>query len=255
MATVREPPERHGVARSRWRVADLAAAVPWAARYSVSGLARALKRLGIGRQRGRLRLHSPDPAYREKAWDIRHAVSLAFIPHRPPVALYGDEFSLYRQPPLGPALAPVGTGPAAALSCRSNTHYRYAGALDVATGRLTRLGRSRMGVAGLRRFLAKLRRAYPARPLTLVWDNWPVHRHPLVLARAAALGIDLLWLPTYAPWLNSIEKAWRWLTADLLRHHAQADAFPALQARAAAWLDQFAHGSPALLRYCGLGDP
>lgn len=249
---MREPPEAHGVARSRWRVADLIAAVPWAARYSVSGLARALKRLRIGRQRGRLRLHSPDPAYRDKEWDIRHAVSLAFLPHRPPVVLYGDEFSLYRQPTLGPAYAPAGAGLPAALSHRPNTYYRYAGALDVATGRVVWLGRSRMGVEGLRRFLARLRRAYGDRPLRLIWDNWPVHRHPLVLARAAALGIEILWLPTYAPWLNPIEKLWRWLTEDLLRHHRLADQFARLQRRVAAWLDQFARGSPALLRYAGL---
>jgi transposase len=252
VATVREPPEAHDIPRSRWRVADLIAAVPWARRYSVSGLARALKRLKVGRQRGRLRLHSPDPAYREKEWDIRHAVSLAFRPHRPPAVLYGDEFSLYRQPTLAPAFAPAGRGLPADLSCRGNTHYRYAGALDVATGRLTWLGRSRMGVQNLRRFLAKLRRAYGDRPLTLVWDNWPVHRHPLVLAAADALAIDVLWLPTYAPWLNPIEKAWRRLTEDLLRHHRLADQFPALQARVAAWLDQFARPSPALLRYTGL---
>lgn len=126
-------------------MADLIAAVPWVRRYSVSGLARALKRLRIGRQRGRLRLHSPDPAYREKEWDIRHAASLAFLPHRPPVVLYGDEFSLYRQPLLGPAFAPVGSGTKADLSCCGNTDYRYADALDVATGRRTWLGRSRMG--------------------------------------------------------------------------------------------------------------
>lgn len=249
---VRQPPELCGVARSRWRVADLIAAVPWACRYSASGLGRALKRLKIGRQRGRLRLHSPDPEYREKAWDIRHVCSLAFRPQRPPVVLYGDEFSLRRQPTLGHAFAPAGHALAAPLSCRSNTYYRYAGALDIATGQLTWLGRSKMGVTNLRRFLARLRAAYPARPLYLIWDNWPVHRHPEVLARAAGLGIEILWLPTYAPWLNPIEKLWRWLTEDLLRHHRRADRFPELQAQVAAWLDQFAGPSPALLRYTGL---
>ncbi|MFN8516233.1 MAG: IS630 family transposase, partial [Chloroflexia bacterium] len=219
---------------------------------SASGLGRALRRLKVGRQRGRLRLHSPDPEYREKSWDIRHACSLALAPPRPPVVLYGDEFSLYRQPTLGPAYAPAGHGLAAPLSCRSNTYYRYAGALDVATGQLTWLGRSKMGVANLRRFLARIRAAYPGRPISLVWDNWPVHRHPDVLATADTLGIELLWLPTYAPWLNPIEKLWRWLSEDLLRHHTRADRFPDLQRQVAAWLDQFAAPSPALLRYTGL---
>jgi transposase len=252
--TVRQPPELFGVARTRWRVRDLRAAVRWAAGYSLSGLGRALARLGIGRQRGRLRLHSPDPAYREKERDIRHVCSLAFGPHRPPVVLYGDEFSLYRQPTLGPAFAPAGSDLAAPLSCRRNGYYRYAGALDVATGQLTWLGRSKLGVANLRRFLAKLRAAYPARPLYLIWDNWPVHRHPAVLATADALRIDILWLPTYAPWLNPVEKVWRWLAQDLLRHHRRADRFADLQAQVAEWLGRFAHPNRTLLRYVGLAD-
>lgn len=249
---MRQPPELFGVARSRWRVRDLRDAVPWARGYSASGLARALKRLRVGRQRGRLRVHSPDPAYREKEWDIRHACSLAFGPSRPPVVLYADEFSLHRQPTLGHAYAPAGADLTAALSCRSNSYYRYAGALNVATGQLTWLGRSRMGVANLRRFLVKLHAAYPGRRLHLIWDNWPVHAHPAVLDTAAKLDIALLWLPTYAPWLNPIEKLWRWLSEDLLRHHTRADRFPDLQAQVARWLDQFAAPSPALLRYSGL---
>lgn len=92
----------------------------------------------------------------------------------------------------------------------------------------------------------------PLRALTLVWDNWPVHHHPAIAATAAALAIELLFVPTYAPWTNPIEKLWRWLTEDRLRHHTRADAFPHLQAEVAAWLDQFAHASPALLRYTGL---
>ena len=249
---MRQPPELHGVPRTRWRVRDLIAAVPWAGRYSVSGLARVLKRLGVGRQRGRLRLHSPDPAYQEKAWDIRHVCSLAFVPYRPPVVLYGDEFSLYRQPTLAPAFAPTGAALAAPLACHRNSYYRYAGAINVATGQLTWLGRSRMGVVNLRRFLAKIRAAYPGPPIHLIWDNWPAHRHPAVLATAGALDIDVLWLPTYAPWLNPIEKLWRWLTQDLLHHHRLADHFAALQGRVAVWLDQFTRPAPALLRYVGL---
>jgi putative transposase len=251
---VRQPPELFGAARTRWRVAALRAAVRWAAGYSLSGLGRALARLGIGRQRGRLRLHSPDPAYREKAWDIRHVCSLALGAADPPVVLYGDEFSLYRQPTLGPAFAPAGGALAAPLSCRRNGYYRYAGALAVATGQRTWLGRSKMGVENLRRFLARLRAAYPGRTLYLIWDNWPVHRHPVVLARAAALGIELLWLPTYAPWPNPIEKRWRWLAEDLLRHHRRADRFPELQAQVAAWLGRFAQPNRTLLRYTGLAD-
>ncbi|MFN8536082.1 MAG: hypothetical protein U0232_01225 [Thermomicrobiales bacterium] len=71
---------RTGCAGSRARaggVRDLLAAVPWARRFSASGLGRALRRLKVGRQRRRLRLHSPDPEYREGHPGHRHACSLA----------------------------------------------------------------------------------------------------------------------------------------------------------------------------------
>ncbi len=166
--------------------------------------------------------------------------------------LYADEFSLRRQPTLGHAYCPPDAAPAAPRAARQDTYYRYAGALDVATGRVTWLGRSRMSLPNLRRFLVKLRRAHGDQPLILAWDNWPIHAHPTVREAAAALGIELLYVPTYAPWTNPIEKLWRWLSEDLLRHHRRADRFPELRHQVAAWLDQFAHGSAALLRYCGL---
>lgn len=61
------------------------------------------------------------------------------------------------------------------------------------------LARSVMGVVNLKRCLAKVRLAYPAKWVILIWDNWPVHQHPAVLETASALGSELLWLPTYAP--------------------------------------------------------
>jgi hypothetical protein len=31
--------------------------------------------------------------------------------------------------------------------------------------------------------------------------------------------LQSVWLPTYAPWLNPIEKLWRWLRQDVLKMH------------------------------------
>lgn len=249
---VRQPPEARGLARARWRLDDLPAALPFLRGYSRSGLSRALKRLQVSRQRGRLAVHSPDAAYATKLAWVARAVAAARRPDSGVTVLYGDEFSLHRQPTLAPAYAPRGDGPVARLSHRSDTRHRVAGALEAATGRLTWLARSVMGVTNLKRFLAKLRRAYPGRRLILIWDNWPVHHHPEVLAAASALEIELLWLPTYAPWTNPIEKLWRWLKQDLLHQHGKADRWQELRAEVGAWLDRFATPSPALLRYVGL---
>lgn len=250
-----QPPARYGLPGARWRLADLRIAVPALAAYSRSGLSQLVRRLRISRQRGRLHLHSPDLAYQEKvAWITRAHAAAAAAPDRGRL-LYGDEVSLYRQPTLAPVYAPSGAEPTASLSHRSNTRYRVSGALDALTGQVVWSGRAVLNVRALCQFLRRLRQVYPAHTtptLLLVWDNWPVHHHPDVLACAATLAIQLLWLPTYAPWLNPIEKLWRWLKQGRLHHHRLADDWPALKATVNAFLDQFATGSSALLRYVGL---
>ncbi len=96
--------------------------------------------------------------------------------------------------------------------------------------------------------------AYPdAERIYVVQDNWSIHAHPDVLAAVAELPqIEIVWLPTYAPWLNPIEKAWRWLRQDVLKLHRLAHDWPTLRQRVTAFLAQFADGSQALLHYVGL---
>lgn len=73
-----------------------------------------------------------------------------------------------------------------------------------------------------------------------------------VLATADELDIIPVYLPTYSSWLNPIEKLWRWLKADVLRGHEFAHNPYLLRQVVAEFLDQFANGSSALLRYVGL---
>ena len=69
---------------------------------------------------------------------------------------------------------------------------------------------------------------------------------------AALPRLEPVWLPTYAPWLNPIEKLWRWLRQDVLKLIHLTDDWRTLRARVNAFLDRFASGSQALLRYTGL---
>ena len=48
-------------------------------------------------------------------------------------------------------------------------------------------------------------------PITLVLDNARYQRNATVQALAAQLGITLLFLPSYSPNLNLIERLWRFL--------------------------------------------
>ena len=72
----------------------------------------------------------------------------------------------------------------------------------------------------------------------------------------AALGgsaqIEPAWLPTYAPWLNPIEKLWRLKREQVLTLHRLAGEWHALRERVNAFLSQFAEASDELLHYVGL---
>ena len=84
-------------------------------------------------------------------------------------------------------------------------------------------------------------------------DNWSIHHHDDVLATLRQVPrLEPVWLPTYAPWLNPIEQLWRWLRRDVLKGHRFADDWTQLRQQVNAFLDQFAHASPALLRAVGL---
>jgi transposase len=60
-----------------------------------------------------------------------------------------------------------------------------------------------------------------AGPVTLVLDNARYQRNAVVQALAASLGIELLFLPSYSPNLNLIERLWRFLKRESLygRYH------------------------------------
>lgn len=59
-------------------------------------------------------------------------------------------------------------------------------------------------------------------PITVVLDNARYQRNAVVQALAASLGIELLYLPSYSPNLNVIERLWRFVKRQALygRYHA-----------------------------------
>ena len=111
-----------------------------------------------------------------------------------------------------------------------------------------------VGRQQVRQFYSRLERAYPKVELIyVIQDNWNIHTHPDVLTALEDYPrIIPVWLPTYAPWLNPIEKLWRWLRQDLLKMHRWVEDWPRVKQRVPDFLAQFAYGSAALLRYVGL---
>lgn len=170
------------------------------------------------------------------------------------VMLFSDELTYYRQPSLAPAYHARGkTQPLAIQVAGYNTKTRLVAVLNALTGQVTYLQKSKIGIEALVTFYAQVRATYPnAKKIYLVQDNWPVH---LLAAPMQALHdnhITLLLLPTYASWLNPIEKLWRWLKQEVLHLHRFADCLNSLRQLVLDFLDQFKSGSEALLHYVGL---
>lgn len=195
------------------------------------------------------------------------------------VLLYLDEMSYTRQPTIASVYAPQGrVQPHAELCTQGERIWRILGALNGHTGAVSYCQRAHITVATLRNFYAQLAQQYAqAERIYVVVDNWPVHYHPDVLvdlieqpfaevfkrphnwptqpsraAPARLLPVVLVPLPTYASWLNPIEKLWRKTRQDLLHLHRQANDWLGLRAQVDAFLNQFTASSEELLRYTGL---
>jgi transposase len=61
-------------------------------------------------------------------------------------------------------------------------------------------------------------------PITLILDNARVQKCQSVADQAAELGVELLYLPSYSPNLNLIERLWRWVKKEVL-HGVHYDKF------------------------------
>jgi transposase len=249
-------PTPAGPPPARWTLRAIRATFDWLSGYTLGGVWRLLGRCGLGVRGARAQQFSPDPGYAAKLARLRRVLRAAATDPRHVVVVFWDEMGYTRWPdpgtdwgPLAPAAAPV------ADRCGSdNGLWRLIGALNARTGRVDSLDGYVVGRAKVIAMYRKLSGAYPrARRIYVVQDNWSIHKHPEVVAALRTVPrIRPVWLPTYAPWLNPIEKLWRWLRQAVLRQHRLAADWPRLRERVNGFLGQFAHGSRALLRYAGL---
>jgi DDE superfamily endonuclease len=171
------------------------------------------------------------------------------------VLVFQDEASFYRQPSQGWLWSWMGRKqPKMRYSNRSNTHTRAVGFLDATTGRVLYWDMSRVSAKNLAQCIRRMSSSFPlAERIYLVWDNWPVHTHPIVQAALQKdIRIHVVELPSYAPWLNAIEKLWRLVRQEVAHAHPWCDDFHLYRAALAAKFDEFAFGSQRLLHYCGL---
>ena len=241
---------------SRWSVRAIPATFPWWQGLTVSGVWRALRQLGLGLRSAQVQQCSPDPDYVAKEAHLLACLQAAAATPDEVVALFLDEMGYTRWP--DPAtdwgLAAPAPRPVADRAGTKQQLWRVIGALNALTGQVDYLDGYIVGREKVSAFYRHLDQGYAAaRCVYLIQDNWSIHTHPDVLATLEELPrLEAVFLPTYAPWLNPIEKLWRWLKVDVLKEHPLAADWAVLRRRVNAFLDQFATGADDLLRYVGL---
>jgi DDE superfamily endonuclease len=224
----------------------------WLRDYTPSGVWRLLDRWGLRRRSAAVQQFSPDPDYDAKVAELEVALWEARRYPRSVVAVFLDQMGFSRWPDPAPDWG--AERPVADRRGAKQGLWRLMGALNPFTGQVTYLDNYIVGRQKVIECYGRLVAAYPqARRLYAIQDNWSIHKHPDVIAALKQWPqVEPVWLPTYAPWLNPIEKLWRWLRQDVLHLHRLADDWKALRQRVRAFLDQFARGSQRLLEYVGL---
>jgi len=77
---------------------------------------------------------------------------------------------------------------------------------------------------------------YTGKPIALILDNARYQKCAVVIDCAAKLGIDLVFLPTYSPNLNLIERVWKFTKSQVL-NAAYIETFDAYRSTISSFVD------------------
>ena len=106
--------------------------------------------------------------------------------------------------------------------------YNVLGALNAVTHELvTEINTTYITATSVCALLRRIASRGGLVPVTLVLDNARYQRCALVTGVAKELGIELLFLPSYSPNLNLVERLWKFVKKEVLnsRHHQDFQRF------------------------------
>jgi DDE superfamily endonuclease/Winged helix-turn helix len=125
------------------------------------------------------------------------------------VMVFADELDIHLLPKVGAAWRPQGTQDKI-MTPGTNEKCYLAGALELATGKVRYCLGPRKNHGLFRALLTLLDHTYPAssvRRISVVVDNYRIHKAKAVEQWIASHPrFELLWLPTYCPRANPIER-------------------------------------------------
>lgn len=239
-----------------WRLKTIRTAVSWLSDYSLSGVWRLLQRYKLKLRTAKVQQYSPDPDYEQKEVHLLDCLRKTAQNPEKRLFLFLDEMGYYcwAETTKVWAEAAPSAPPLADRQQAKQQQWRLIGVLNALTGQVDYLDNYIVGRAKVIEMYRQICHRYQwASRIYVAQDNWSIHKHDDVIAALNQMPlIEPVWLPTYAPWLNPIEKLWRWLRQDVLKMHRLAAQWPELRQRVNTFLDQFAEGSPDVLQYVGL---
>jgi transposase len=223
LALLHSVPRLCGWCRTRWSCATIAMELYTRRKIAVSAetIRRWVQAVDWEGKRAKLSAKDDDPERVEKLARIRYA----FEQLRAGVALFfADELDIHRLPKVGYQWMPKGTQ-VEVMTPGTNEKRYLGGALNLPTGTITHCVWYRKTTGLFLDLLDTLDRTHPAplfAHLTVVVDNAKIHQARKVKKWLAAHPrFELLYLPTYCPRANPLERAFGDVHDKCTRNHTR----------------------------------
>jgi len=223
LALLKAAPRAYGWCRTRWSCATLAVTLGTKQCMTVSAetVRRWLHEVGWVWKRAKLVAKDTDPNRLERLARIRWVFEHLQVWE---ALIFADELDIHLLPKVGAAWMPKGTQLEVMTPGQNEKHY-LAGGLDLVTGKLMHCLGARKTNALFRELLDTVEKTYPAaqyRQLYVVVDNDKIHKAKAVMEWLAKQPrIVLVFLPTYCPRANPIERAFGDVHDQCTRNHTR----------------------------------
>jgi len=221
VALLKRTPQAYGWCRTRWSCQTLALQLATQRGYRVSRetLRRTLHQLGYAWKRARHAARDDDPERVSKLAQIRHLSET--LPQNAAL-FFADELDIHLLAKLGYEWMLKGTQ-RAVMTPGTNQKSYLAGALNVVTGKLLHVVGEQKNRWLFLELLKVIERACPAAKFTKIYivvDNYRIHTAQAVVEWLAQHPrFELVFLPSYCPQANPIERAFGDVHDKCTRNH------------------------------------
>jgi transposase len=219
---------------------------------SQATISKALRRAGIRWRRAKQRVHSPDPLYVVKRQRVEQLQQMALEgtltsqsathprsdePPKPAKLAFLDSTDLHWCPDIGASYVPAGQQQKVDTPGLDNPWYALFGSLFLPSGEGLYTIHERKRAAEFLHHLQLVIDFDPDVFWFVVLDNASAHTTAAVEAFAEQHQdrLELVYLPTYSPHLNLIERLWRFMRGQITRNHF-CQSLDALAVAAVKWL-------------------